>query len=73
MSSNADGSFTVTLADVYSEVRKLADQVGTMAPQAGTISDHEARLRALERWRYTVPAGLATAIAAIITAIIEHR
>lgn len=73
MASNPDGSFTVTLADVYAEVRKTSEVVLTMAPQAGMLTDHESRLRTLERWKYTLPASLITSLAAVLVAILSGR
>lgn len=73
MASNPDGSFTVTLADVYAEVRKTSEAVLTMAPQAGVLTDHESRLRTLERWKYGVPASLVTALAAVVVAIFGYH
>lgn len=73
VSQNPDGSFTVTLADVYAEVRKCQDAIATMQPQGHTLDDHEGRIRSLERWKYTVPASIVTAVAAIVTAVAEHK
>lgn len=50
-----DGSFTVTLADVYAEVRRCQDAVLSMQPQASTLNDHETRIRSVERWKYALP------------------
>lgn len=56
--SGPDGSFTVTLADVYAEVRRCQDAIWSMKPQAEMIHDHEGRIRSLERWRYGLPLAL---------------
>lgn len=62
---------SITLRDVYDELRKLHDQVASMTPQGKTISDHESRLRSLERWKYALPGSLLLAIASICIAILE--
>lgn len=58
MSARTDGAVTVTLADVWAEVRRCHEAVLLMQPQAGAIADHETRLRSVERWRYSMPAAL---------------
>lgn len=73
VTQNSDGSFTVTLADVYAEVRKLTDQVQGMAPQGSVLADHEARLRSVERWKYAVPPSLISSVIALIIALVEHH
>ncbi len=73
VTQNSDGSFTVTLADVYAEVRKLTDQVQGMAPQGLTLSDHEARLRSVERWKYTIPPSFITAVVSLVLALTGHH
>lgn len=55
---------TITLKDVYDEVRSLHDTVTGM-PDA--LKDHEKRLRALERWRYSLPALVGTAASVAYT------
>lgn len=71
--ADQNGSVTVTLKDVYDELRKLHDQVAAMTPQGQLITDHEARLRKLEAWRYALPGSLLLAIVSIVIAILEHH
>lgn len=66
-------TITVTLKDVYDELRKLHDQVATMTPQAQLIQDHEARLRRTERWLYALPPSLLLALASLIVALLGRH
>lgn len=66
-------TITVTLKDVYDELRKLHDQVAAMTPQGQLIQDHEARLRRTERWLYALPPSLLLALASLIVALLEHN
>jgi len=64
MESTPDG-VVIGIADVYVEVRKLAASVGTLTDSAKATTDHETRLRALERWRYALPGSLFLAAGAL--------
>ncbi len=59
----------ITLKDVYNELRTLHDQVAAMTPQTRTVSDHEVRLRRVERWMYALPASLLLAAGSLFVAI----
>lgn len=69
-------SVVVTLKDVYIEVRRLQDTVASMTPQGERLNDHETRLRALERWRYSLPIALVlaagSAAAAVAQLVVHH-
>lgn len=70
-----ESSFTITLKDVWLEVRSVRDSVA-LVPQYGTqLGDHESRLRSLERWRYSAHAAAGVSISSLITAVaaILHR
>jgi hypothetical protein len=67
------GGVVVSLKDIYVVVRRLEDTVNAMTPHGQQITDHESRLRSLERWKYSVPASLVAAITAIVTTLITHR
>jgi hypothetical protein len=60
------------LMEVRSDVKDLHATVKRLAvvseEGAKDLSDHEGRIRLLERWRYTIPASVLTALAAIFTA-----
>lgn len=57
-----DDSPTITIKDVYTQVTALVGHmqaVDTRNHMADEIhQDHEARLRILERWRYSLPVSL---------------
>lgn len=63
----------VSLKDIYVVVRRLEDSVNAMTPHGQQIGDHESRLRSLERWKYSVPASLLAAVAAVIVAATGHH
>jgi len=75
VSQNPDGSFTVTLADVYAEVRKHGDILVKAADAVSDIADHETRIRSLEKWKYALPVsilfGIADTAAAVAIGLIE--
>lgn len=64
-----ENGFYVTTKDVWMEVMRLrADLAATMS-NAADVPDHENRLRALERWRYALPASVLFALASAGTTI----
>lgn len=67
--------YTVTMGDVYGELRQLAGQLQTSIAQQemtrAQLQDHETRLRSLEAWRYALPVSALSAVAAAIAAIIS--
>lgn len=76
----ADQEGAITLKDVFTMVTKLVGQQeaiharNLMADQIHT--DHEQRLRALERWRYAVPASVVVSAGSIISGVlvlVSHR
>lgn len=62
----------VSLADVYAELQKLKEAVIALTPQAQTLSDHETRLRQLERWKYALPISLVVTIGETIAFFNYH-
>lgn len=68
-----DPDSVITLKDVYTQVNLLIGQQqaihqrNLMADQLH--NDHEQRLRALERWRYALPAGLVVGLGSLGTAV----
>jgi hypothetical protein len=79
MVREVDEGVTITLKDVYLEVGKVKDAVAPIGLYGQQLGDHETRMRALERWRYSAHASLgvsagslATAITAIITTLNHH-
>ena len=69
-------SATITLRDVWTEVRQVRDAVALVPTYGLQLGDHENRIRALERWRYSGHAALGVAASSLITAvtaIVTHR
>ncbi len=70
------GSMVITLKDVWLEMAKLRDEVGKMGANATVLTDHEARLRAAERWRYALPTSVlmaASSVALTIGEMVTHK
>ena len=53
---------------VESKVERLMDKVDSVRE---TQSDHERRLRSVERWKYSIPIGMVLAIGTIIGAVLK--
>jgi hypothetical protein len=68
-----DPDAVITLKDVYTQVTMLVghmqavDTRNTLADQLHV--DHETRLRALERWRYAMPASIVVGLGSLGTAV----
>ncbi len=84
--SSDSGSLRVTLKDVNTAVQTLALDVAEIKGSTGLIAqsvqtmdaritDHEGRLRALEAWRYALPASIIVGFmslgATVIVAVIK--
>ena len=71
--------FTVKelLIEVRTDVKELhacVKQLSALQPETTRqVRDHETRLRGLERWRYSVPAAILTAVGAVVASIFGHR
>jgi hypothetical protein len=69
----ADPDTAITLKDVFTMITKLVGQQeaihqrNLMADQLHT--DHEQRLRMLERWRYALPASVVVGLGSLGTAL----
>ncbi|MFD3956568.1 MULTISPECIES: hypothetical protein [Streptomyces] len=59
----------ITAREIYDELRDMRGEVRTMAQHLDTdktaIADHEARIRAIERWKYSIPAAVLMGIASV--------
>ncbi|WP_433434516.1 hypothetical protein [Nonomuraea sp. CA-141351] len=60
----------VSMKDMYDELRDLVSEVRTLTQELKesrkTDDDHERRIRALEQWRYALPASLVVALGAAV-------
>ena len=75
-----DQPMVITLRDVYDVVTALRQDLQSMkrevdmaAISAATdhdrMEDHEARIRFLERWAWSIPAAVVTGVLSVITTI----
>ncbi|MFE0151379.1 hypothetical protein ACFWY5_29830 [Nonomuraea sp. NPDC059007] len=64
--------FTVTLREIYEEMRDLTTEVRTLTSELKesrrTDDDHERRIRVLERWMWGLPVSILAAIGSVIVA-----
>lgn len=82
--SSDSGSLRVTIKDVFNGVNDIREQMGELKGSLGQlassqgentkdINDHEQRIRALEAWRYALPAsavlGLLGSIGSLVALI----
>jgi hypothetical protein len=67
---------TITLGDIYARLCTLDDRLHDLDRKVDRLdvhgsqavadaTDHEARIRSLERWRYALPAGLVSGVLAL--------
>jgi hypothetical protein len=70
-----EGRSIIDIAMVYTELVRLIghmEGIDTRNKAADAIhSDHEARLRLLERWRYALPASLLIALGSVAIAVVQ--
>lgn len=71
--SNDLGSVTIGAREIYDELVAMREDVRTstqsLATVSATLADHEDRIRSGERWRYSIPAALVTAVLSAATTI----
>lgn len=75
-----DPDAVITLKDVFTMVTRLVGQQEAIHQRNAAAdqlhTDHEQRLRALERWRYALPASILVSLGSVATAVIAlfaHR
>lgn len=69
----------ITFRDMYSELQRLVGELrdinSAMKDHNTSMIDHETRIRALERWRYSLPIALVVSIvsatATVLTAVLK--
>lgn len=68
-------SGVVTTADLYRKLGDISDSMIRMEERVSVLPDHEARIRMLEKFRYTLmgAALLAGTSAGIISALLTQR
>lgn len=72
--ARGNGGVLITFRDMYLQLQQLVIELReinqAMKVQGSTATDHEIRLRALERWRYSLPVSLVVSLGSAIIAII---
>ena len=70
--------FTVKeiVVEIRDDLKKLAENVDRIDREGsigtrGELVDHEARLRAIERWRYAIPPALLVGIGSLVVALLH--
>ncbi|WP_432118489.1 hypothetical protein [Streptomyces sp. bgisy032] len=67
------GTVTVGAREIYDQLVAMRDEVRASAQThvsvAEKLTDHEDRIRGLERWKYSVPTALVTAVISAATTI----
>lgn len=71
--SSSEPTVVITMTDVYLKLCRLEEKVNDVTSQGKTITDHESRLRGLERWKYTLPTSLLLAVVSVVIAVIEAK
>lgn len=60
------GVVTIGAREIYDQLVAMREDVRsstqTLQTTAETLNDHESRIRTLERWKYSVPVALVTAV-----------
>lgn len=71
----SDHGVVVTLKDMYDELRALVGEVRQLTQELresrATDEDHERRIRALEAWRYALPASALMAAVSIVLTVLK--
>ncbi|MFM9649962.1 hypothetical protein ACKI1S_27915 [Streptomyces galilaeus] len=66
MPDNDLGTVTIGAREIYDELVAMRDDVRSsgqaLTAVSATLTDHEDRLRSVERWKYSVPTALVTAV-----------
>lgn len=60
----------ITNAVIYQEVQQIKGVLQGMTGQGTQLTDHEARLRAVEKWRYAMPPTLLLSAVSIVIAVL---
>ncbi len=70
-----DEGTTIRLLDVFAKQVEMGAQLAVISEQLRQLPDHEIRIRALERWRYSLPLAVLTSAgsAALALASYLHR
>lgn len=71
--SNDSLGVTISAREIYDQIVGLRDDVRSLTQSNEHVdrelSDHEDRLRAIERWKYSVPTAAVTAVVSAVVAV----
>jgi hypothetical protein len=71
--SSESGAVVVTNKDIYDQLMQVKEKLIEMSPQGQMLTDHEARLRSVEKWKYGLPASISTSVIAAAIALLDGR
>lgn len=71
MTTPGEPVLVIQLSDVYGQLVQQNAQLAVITDRLNQLPDHEARIRALERWRYGIPLTGAGAVGGIVLAIVN--
>jgi hypothetical protein len=54
------------------QIARLAEAVVRLETKLDGYADHETRIRALEKWRYSIPAAVLIAVGGLLTELFTH-
>lgn len=70
----SSGGVLITFQAMYNQLQllvgELRDLNGSMKSHGQTATDHEIRIRNLERWKYSLPVSLLISTASIVIALV---
>lgn len=73
MSDQDPMGVTITSREIYDQIVGLRDDVRSLTQHNetthATLSDHEERIRGIERWKYSIPAALVSSVGAAAVAV----
>lgn len=66
---------TISAREIYDQIVGLRDDVRSLTQSnehvTTTLDDHEERLRTVERWKYSVPTAVLTAVLAAVVTLLK--
>lgn len=69
------GGVAIGAQEIYDELVALRGDVRSLSQTheavTQTLTDHETRLRGLERWRYALPVAAVTSLGTLIVAVLK--
>ena len=75
MTTEPQAGATIRLVDVFAKQIEMGAQLAVITEQLKQIPDHEQRIRALERWRYSLPLAMVAGVgsaAVSVWSLVRH-